>query len=80
MWRATEPDGSLTYSFVESVKATWPFYLIRLIGGLTYLTGMLIMAFNVFKTVIGQTPVNPVVPMEGESLTAQHLVSAPAKA
>ena len=80
MWRATEPDGSLTYSFVESVKATWPFYLIRLVGGLVYLTGMLIMAYNVFKTVVGQKPVNPVVPVEGESLTAQHLVSAPAKA
>ena len=62
MWRATEADGSLTYSFVESVKSTFPFYAIRLIGGLLYLSGMLVMAYNVFKTVIGQTPVNPVIP------------------
>ena len=41
---------------------------------------MLLMAYNVFKTVVGQKPVNPVVPVDGESLTAQHLVSASAKA
>ena len=44
-------DGSLTYTFVESVKATYPFYAIRLLGGVLYLSGMLIMAWNVFKTV-----------------------------
>jgi cytochrome c oxidase cbb3-type subunit 1 len=50
MWRAFESDGTLTYSFVESVKATYPFYVIRLIGGLCYLGGMLLMAYNVYKT------------------------------
>jgi cytochrome c oxidase cbb3-type subunit 1 len=44
------PDGTLVYSFVESVKATFPFYVIRLCGGLLYLSGMLIMAWNVVKT------------------------------
>jgi cytochrome c oxidase cbb3-type subunit 1 len=52
MWRAVEPDGTLTYSFVESVKASYPYYYVRLIGGLLYLLGMLIMAWNVFKTVV----------------------------
>ena len=51
MWRAFEADGTLTYSFVESVKANFPFYVIRLLGGLCFLSGMLLMAFNVFKTV-----------------------------
>jgi cytochrome c oxidase cbb3-type subunit 1 len=51
MWRAVGADGTLTYSFVESVKATYPFYAIRLLGGVLYLGGMLIMAWNVFKTV-----------------------------
>lgn len=51
MWRAVEPDGTLTYSFVESVVASYPYYYVRLIGGLLYLLGMLIMAWNVFKTV-----------------------------
>jgi cytochrome c oxidase cbb3-type subunit I len=50
MWRAVNPDGTLVYTFVESVKATWPFYVIRLTGGLLYLAGMLIMAWNVVKT------------------------------
>ncbi len=51
MWRAVNPDGTLVYTFVESVKATWPFYVIRLSGGLLYLGGMLIMSWNVIKTV-----------------------------
>jgi cytochrome c oxidase cbb3-type subunit 1 len=51
MWRAVNPDGTLVYSFVESVKATFPFYVIRLGGGLLYLTGMCIMAWNVVMTV-----------------------------
>jgi cytochrome c oxidase cbb3-type subunit 1 len=51
MWRAVNPDGTLVYSFVESVKATFPFYVIRLGGGLLYLTGMCIMAWNVEMTV-----------------------------
>ncbi|OHC71313.1 MAG: cytochrome-c oxidase, cbb3-type subunit I [Rhodocyclales bacterium GWA2_65_20] len=53
MWRATNPDGTLTYSFVESVKATYPFWTIRIVGGALFLTGMIIMAYNMFKT-IGQ--------------------------
>ena len=50
MWRAVNTDGTLTYSFVETVKATFPFYVVRLCGGLLYLSGMLVMAWNVFKT------------------------------
>jgi cytochrome c oxidase cbb3-type subunit 1 len=50
MWRAVNPDGTLVYTFVESVKATFPYYLIRLIGGLLYLGGMLLMAWNVVMT------------------------------
>jgi cytochrome c oxidase cbb3-type subunit I len=53
MWRAINPDGTLVYSFVESVKATFPFYVIRLVGGLLYLGGMLIMSWNVIKTATG---------------------------
>ncbi len=53
MWRAVNADGTLTYSFVESLEATYPFYFVRLLGGLLFLTGMLLMAFNVFKTIAG---------------------------
>jgi cytochrome c oxidase cbb3-type subunit 1 len=53
MWRDVSPEGSLTYTFAESVKATYPFYAIRLLGGFMFFTGMLIMAYNVFKTAMG---------------------------
>jgi cytochrome c oxidase cbb3-type subunit 1 len=58
MWRATNVDGTLTYSFVESVKATYPFWTIRLLGGLLFLSGMLIMAWNMFLTIAGGKAVN----------------------
>lgn len=53
MWRATNSDGTLTYSFVESVKATYPFWTIRLLGGALFFSGMLLMTWNMFKTMAG---------------------------
>jgi len=50
MWRATDDDGTLTYTFVESLKATYPYYLGRFLGGVMILSGMLIMAWNTWKT------------------------------
>jgi cytochrome c oxidase cbb3-type subunit 1 len=50
MWRATNEDGTLTYSFVEALNFTYPFYLIRLGGGLLVLGGMGVMAWNTWKT------------------------------
>ena len=51
MWRATNPDGTLTYTFVEALKATYPYYAVRLLGGTMVLGGMFIMVYNVAKTV-----------------------------
>ncbi len=62
MWRATEVDGTLTYSFVESVKATYPFYAIRLLGGLCFLGGMFVMAWNFFKTAQGHRAFDAPIP------------------
>jgi cytochrome c oxidase cbb3-type subunit I len=70
MWRAVNDDGTLTYSFVESVKATYPYYMIRLLGGLLYFSGMLIMAWNIWKTVAGQRAYDAPIPAVG--LAAQH--------
>jgi cytochrome c oxidase cbb3-type subunit 1 len=56
MWRAFNDDGTLTYSFIESVKATYPFYLVRLAGGALFFAGMLLMAWNVWMTVRRETP------------------------
>jgi cytochrome c oxidase cbb3-type subunit 1 len=50
MWRATNADGTLTYSFVESLNATYPYYLVRFGGGVLVVTGMLLMAWNTWKT------------------------------
>jgi cytochrome c oxidase cbb3-type subunit 1 len=50
MWRAVNDDGTLTYTFVESVKATYPYYVVRFLGGLLYLGGMLVMLWNVVMT------------------------------
>ena len=62
MWRAVNPDGTLTYTFVEGVKATYPFYAIRLVGGLLYFGGMLIMAYNVAKTIADGRAVEAKIP------------------
>lgn len=51
MWRAVNSDGTLTYSFVESIEASYPFYFVRFLGGCFFVTGMLLMAYNVIKTV-----------------------------
>ncbi len=53
MLRATNPDGSLLYpSFLETVVAIWPMYVARLIGGLMYLVGFCLMAWNLAKTAL----------------------------
>ena len=62
MWRAVSEDGTLTYSFVESVKATYPFYAIRLAGGVIYLAGMCLMAWNVAKTMLAGKSVDAPIP------------------
>lgn len=50
MWRAFNSDGTLTYSFVQTVEASYPGYMIRAVGGALFLTGMLFMAYNVYMT------------------------------
>ncbi|MEC9362576.1 MAG: cytochrome-c oxidase, cbb3-type subunit I [Pseudomonadota bacterium] len=52
MWRAVEADGTLTYTFIESLKATYPYYGVRLLGGAIFLSGMFVMAWNVWKTIV----------------------------
>jgi cytochrome c oxidase cbb3-type subunit 1 len=50
MWRAYNQDGTLTYTFVESVAASYPGYVVRVIGGGIFFLGMLLMAYNVYMT------------------------------
>lgn len=51
MWRAVNSDGTLMYTFIESVEASHPGFIVRWLGGVLWLTGMLIMAYNVYMTV-----------------------------
>jgi cytochrome c oxidase cbb3-type subunit 1 len=58
MWRAYDHLGFLQYSFIETVEAMRPYYVIRAIGGLLFIAGALIMAYNVWRTVRGDEPVD----------------------
>ncbi|MCL6415772.1 cytochrome-c oxidase, cbb3-type subunit I [Aestuariirhabdus sp. Z084] len=57
MWRAVNTDGTLTYSFIESVQASEFGYIVRAIGGAFFLLGMLLMAYNTWATVRNADPV-----------------------
>ena len=62
MWLAVNADGTLTYSFVESLEAMYPFYFVRLLGGGLFFLGMLVMVYNMIKTVSGSRAVNDPIP------------------
>ncbi len=53
MWRAYDSLGFLEFSFVETVEAMHPFYVIRALGGALYLLGALIMVYNCWRTIRG---------------------------
>ena len=53
MWRATDDLGLLIYNFADTTAAMHPFYVIRLLGGLLYLTGAIVMAYNLWRTIRG---------------------------
>ncbi len=62
MWRAVNADGTLTYSFVESLERMYPYYIVRLLGGAMFFVGMLIMAYNMWKTIAGSEPADDAIP------------------
>jgi cytochrome c oxidase cbb3-type subunit 1 len=52
MQLAFNQDGSLTYSFIESVEASYGGYIVRALGGGLFFIGILLMAFNTYKTIL----------------------------
>jgi cytochrome c oxidase cbb3-type subunit I len=58
MWRAYDDLGFLSYSFVESVEAMHPYYIIRAMGGGLFVIGSFIMAYNIWRTIRGDEPVD----------------------
>ncbi len=69
MWREYDEQGFLVYSFAETVAAMHPYYVMRVTGGLFYLTGGLLMAWNVYQTIRGQVrneaPMDMALPPQG---------------
>jgi cytochrome c oxidase cbb3-type subunit 1 len=51
MWRSYTPQGYLEYSFIETVAAMHPFYIIRGLGGVLFIAGYLLMVYNVWMTI-----------------------------
>ncbi len=68
MWRAFNADGTLTYSFVEAVQASYPGYFVRFLGGVVFLVGMFLMAYNAYRT--ARTPEPEVVPADSATQAA----------
>ena len=68
MWRAVNPDGTLTYTFVEGVKATYPYYAVRVLGGFMYFSGMCVMGYNTWMTLRRRATVIAPIP----ALAAAH--------
>ena len=81
MWRAYNEFGFLEYTFVETVEAKHISYIIRMLGGVLYLSGALIMAYNLWMTAIGKVrkgeedhvhaPTNDGVPASAETVPAE---------
>jgi cytochrome c oxidase cbb3-type subunit 1 len=69
MWRAYNEFGFLEYSFVETVEAMHPYYIIRALGGLLYLLGTLVMAYNIYRTIKGDV-------RAGEPIAAKPQIAA----
>ncbi len=55
MWRAINDDGTLTYAFVQVVQAILPYHFVRLVGGILFFSGMLLMAYNLYRTIRSET-------------------------
>ena len=62
MWRAVNEDGTLTYSFVESLQAMYPFYMVRFVGGAIFVLGIVIMMYNLYKTIAGAKAADVAIP------------------
>jgi cytochrome c oxidase cbb3-type subunit 1 len=54
MWREYGADGYLVYAFADTVAAMWPMYVMRAFGGLLYLSGAVVMVYNIWMTIAGR--------------------------
>ncbi|MEQ1564813.1 MAG: cytochrome-c oxidase, cbb3-type subunit I [Myxococcota bacterium] len=64
LWRAINDDGQLQYPiFMDIVNQLAPFYWLRVLGGLMYLSGAILMAFNLGMTMAGKSPAGSAAPV-----------------
>jgi len=63
MWRAYDNLGFLQYSFIETVEAMHPYYVIRALGGLLFVLGSLVMAYNMIRTIRGDVSADEAQPV-----------------
>ncbi|RIV89608.1 cytochrome-c oxidase, cbb3-type subunit I [Aurantiacibacter xanthus] len=54
MWREYSPDGYLVWSFADTVDAMFPMFVARAFGGLLYISGAIVMTYNVWMTIAGK--------------------------
>ena len=71
MWRAYNDFGFLEFSFVETVEAMHPYYIIRMLGGLMFLAGAFIMAYNLWRTAKGDIRAKEYVPSQAAAVPAE---------
>ncbi len=82
MLNATSEGGTiLTYpNFLDTLNAIRPLMLLRVVGGTLYLTGFVIMGYNIFRTIKGAATVNGTIEVYVEPATAEEKMSAVASA
>ena len=68
MWNAMNPDGSLTYTFMETMVEMYPYWWARAFGGLVYMLGLIIFIYNLYMTATqGKTTTAQAAPAEGRA-------------
>ena len=70
MWRTYNSDGTLAYSFIDSLIAMHPYYIARAFGGLLFFIGALVGSYNIWMTIRGasEDAVDPAIDPAGSSM------------
>jgi cytochrome c oxidase cbb3-type subunit I len=74
MWRTYTEEGTLAYSFLDSLRAMYPYYIARTIGGLLFLIGAVIGAYNMWRTIraaSSHAPIEGDVPLQVATATGR---------
>ena len=67
LWMSLDDLGELRFSFTDIMAATAPYYMLRLVAGITFLTGAVLMAINLFLTIAGHETVRVRPPLAADA-------------